>query len=83
MGYLEIVGAGVIWACTGPLLRLIQKEGFTSWDIVLARSLISTCLLGLYILLSDREEEAAAQCMQSIRTAVPVKYPLWRLGRCS
>lgn len=52
MGYLEIVGAGVIWACTGPLLRLIQKEGFTSWDIVLARSLISTCLLGLYILLS-------------------------------
>lgn len=54
MGYLEIVGAAVIWACTGPLLRLIQKDGFTSWDIVLARSVFSSCLLGLYLLVTTK-----------------------------
>jgi DME family drug/metabolite transporter len=51
MGYLEIAAAGTIWASTGPLLKIIQRSGFTSWDIVLSRSIISTCLLGLYIAL--------------------------------
>ena len=64
MGYLEIVGAGVIWACT-TVLRLIQKEGFTSWDIVLARSPhIDLPPWTVYPPFHDREEEAAAQCMR-------------------
>lgn len=65
MEYLEIVLAGVIWACTGPLVKLIQAEGFASLDIVLGRSAISACLLGLYLLLSAgarkrRKRRAAA-----------------------
>ncbi len=50
MGYLEIVGAGIIWASMGPLLKILQTNGFTPWDIVLGRSALSASMLGLYLL---------------------------------
>ncbi|QUL98044.1 MAG: EamA family transporter [Candidatus Fermentithermobacillus carboniphilus] len=50
MGYLEIGLAGLIWATTGPLLRILQKRGFTPWDIVLGRALFAIFFMGTVLL---------------------------------
>ncbi|MBE3518845.1 MAG: EamA family transporter [Firmicutes bacterium] len=49
-GYVEIVGAGVIWATTGPFVRFLSSLGWSPWDIVLGRALFSTAFMGLWLL---------------------------------
>lgn len=49
-GYIEIVGAGVIWATTGPFVRYLKSLGWSPWDIVLGRALFSTAFMGLWLL---------------------------------
>lgn len=49
-GYIEIVGAGVIWATTGPFVRYLKNLGWSPWDIVLGRALFSTLFMGLWLL---------------------------------
>jgi len=48
--YIEIVGAGVIWATTGPFVRHLKNLGWSPWDIVLGRALFSTLFMGLWLL---------------------------------
>ncbi|HHW27165.1 MAG TPA: EamA family transporter [Firmicutes bacterium] len=50
MGYVEIALAGVIWALTGPLIRFLKADGFTSWDVVLGRAFFSVTFLGLWLI---------------------------------
>lgn len=50
MGYIEIALAGVIWASTGPIIRTLKADGFTSWDVVLGRAFFSVAFLGLWLL---------------------------------
>lgn len=52
MGYIEIALAGVIWASTGPIIRALKADGFTSWDVVLARAFFSVSFLGLWLISS-------------------------------
>ncbi|HHY36021.1 MAG TPA: EamA family transporter [Firmicutes bacterium] len=49
-GYIEIVGAGVIWATTGPFVRFLSTLGWSPWDIVLGRALFATAFMGLWLL---------------------------------
>jgi len=50
VGYLEIAIAGVIWALTGPLIRFLKADGFTSWDVVLGRAFLSVTFLGMWLI---------------------------------
>lgn len=54
LGYLEIAGAGVIWATTGPILRDLTKAGFNSWDMVLGRALFALTFMGLWLIAKGR-----------------------------
>ncbi len=49
-GYIEIIGAGIIWATTGPFVRYLRDLGWSPWDIVLGRALFSTLFMGLWLL---------------------------------
>ncbi len=49
MGYLKITAASVLWALSGPFIRMLERQGLSSWDIVLGRALFSASLLGFWV----------------------------------
>ncbi len=49
MGYIQVSLAGILWALSGPIIRLLQAEGITCWDVVLARALFSAVFLGIWV----------------------------------
>jgi len=57
MAYLEIGLAGIIWASTGPLLRLLQNQGFSPIDIILGRALFSLCFMGVMLAFLPRRRD--------------------------
>ncbi len=49
MGYLEVAAASILWALSGPFIRMLQKEGLSSWDVVLGRAMFSATFLGIWV----------------------------------
>lgn len=50
-----ILLAGVLWGCMGLFVRPLNAEGFSSWDIVFSRALITTVFMGILLLIYDRK----------------------------
>jgi DME family drug/metabolite transporter len=57
MGYLEIIGAGFIWALSGPLLRALQIEGFDTWDVLLGRTALGILFMGIWLMAQNRKRK--------------------------
>ena len=70
MGYVEIALAGIIWASTGPIIRALKADGFTSWDVVLGRAFFSVTFLGLWLLVK-RLTQKGADTSESGPAAIP------------
>ncbi len=49
LGYVQVSLAGILWALSGPIIRMLQVEGITCWDVVLARALFSAVFLGIWV----------------------------------
>ena len=72
MGYIEIALAGVIWASTGPIIRTLKADGFTSWDVVLGRAFFSVLFLGLWLMAKHMRQKRVGTSEPAPSVAFPV-----------
>lgn len=51
-----ILLSGVLWGTTGVFITYLREAGFDPFQIVFLRSALSTVLLGLFLLITDRKK---------------------------
>lgn len=50
-----ILLAGCLWGCMGLFVRPLNKKGFSSWDIVFVRAVVTMLCMGIFLIIYDRK----------------------------